>query len=355
MLRDIAASGQYHGWTAAFFQHVRRDAALHAFVAAYALAGVLVGIAAGVSHKFVPFAYVGVIPAGLAIVIGGGLWTMASGHPFAALQGALRQAGSPRNVAAMLLFAQLCVFMGVFSSVKTMLPDLVPFFADEPLANLDKLLHGRDPWQYSAALLPPVLTRALEPLYFGVWGVLLPGSILAVLLIPKLEPVRTQYVWTMLVIWPLLGNVVAGALMSAGPAYYEHVTGSERFADLVDYLERHSEGQQWAQAFLWKSYLFGEAGAGSGISAFPSMHVAVATLFVLLAARVHTSCKWVAASYCGVIMFGSVHLGWHYAVDGYFSIAGTVLVWKSVGWASKLLGQWPVAAALGGWRFEVSP
>jgi len=30
-------------------------------------------------------------------------------------------------------------------------------------------------------------------------------------------------------------------------------------------------------------------------------------------------------------MVGSVHLGWHYAVDGYLSIVLTVLLWRVVG------------------------
>jgi len=27
-----------------------------------------------------------------------------------------------------------------------------------------------------------------------------------------------------------------------------------------------------------------------------------------------------------------VHLGWHYAIDGYVSIVATVVIWYSVGW-----------------------
>jgi hypothetical protein len=141
-----------------------------------------------------------------------------------------------------------------------------------------------------------------------------------------------QYLWTYVLAWPLLGNVVAGAVMSAGPVYYGLVTGDARFAGLLDYLGHYSLAQQW-RADLWHSYVTGTAGFGTGISAFPSLHLANATLLVLLASRVHRALMWTAVAFCGVILFGSVHLGWHYAVDGYFSIIATVAIWKAVGWA----------------------
>jgi hypothetical protein len=36
-------------------------------------------------------------------------------------------------------------------------------------------------------------------------------------------------------------------------------------------------------------------------------------------------------AYAAVILFGSIYLGWHYAVDGYVSIAVTYLIWRFSG------------------------
>lgn len=41
--------------------------------------------------------------------------------------------------------------------------------------------------------------------------------------------------------------------------------------------------------------------------------------------------KWAGIANCALILFGSVLLGWHYAIDGYFSIAATIVIWKIVG------------------------
>jgi PAP2 superfamily len=41
----------------------------------------------------------------------------------------------------------------------------------------------------------------------------------------------------------------------------------------------------------------------------------------------------VFAAYAAVVLVGSVHLGWHYAVDGYVSIVATL----AIGWAVDVL------------------
>lgn len=313
---------------------VRRDLPFHGFIAVYALLAFLIGVAVGVPGKFAPFSYLGLVSALprvlLLLVAGAGLWSLGSRSPLRTFRGALAACFGPHTVAGLLLFASLSVFLGVFTSLKTMLTDMVPFFADPALARVDAWLHGGDPWRHATALLPAQFTPALERTYFGFWGILLSGCLLAVLLLPRLRHVRTRYVWTFLWMYPVLGNLFAGAAMSAGPVYYEQVTGDSRFAGLVQMLAQHSIGREWA-ASLWDSYVSGAVGVGSGISAFPSLHLANTTMFVLLAGCVHRRLLWVAVPFAGVILFGSVYLGWHYAVDGYFAIAATVLIWKIVG------------------------
>jgi hypothetical protein len=320
---------------------LQRDAAFHGFIAAYVLVGLLIATLAGVPLKFVPLSYVlvmvGNLPSMLLLLLAGAvLWSLRSPAPLKALRALVgKLLFTPHAVASLALFASLLLFLGVFSSIKSMLPDVVPFFADRQLADFDQLLHGKDPWKHTAALVPAWMMTVLEWLYFAGWAAILLSSMLAVLLVPKLRKVRTRYIWACLITWPLLGNIVAGATMSAGPIYYGLVTGEARFDELVAYVARHSQLQEVGRAFLWQAYASGQAGMGTGISAFPSMHIAAATLFVLLAAEIHRGLMWVAVAFCAIILFGSVLFGWHYAVDGYFSIAATVLIWKLVGWALK--------------------
>lgn len=321
-------------------RHLRRDAPIHGFVAIYALFGLAIANVAGVPYKFDPLTNLDVL-AWMAIpaaMVGTGLWSLRSPTPLKTWWAMLRQVTKPEPLSGLLLFASLAFFVGVFVSVKTMLPDMTPFFADRMLADLDRTLHGQAPWRYTTAFMPARFMPALEAIYFGAWNLLLPGSVLAVLLAPKLRQVRGRYLWTFLLTWVLLGNVLAGMLMSAGPVYYQLVTGETRFAGLVDYLGRYSAAQAW-RAFLWRGLPMGD---GTGISAFPSMHLANATLFVLLAAQINRPLTWAATTFLAIILFGSVHLGWHYAVDGYASILATVAIWQVVGFVSRRFTKPPV-------------
>lgn len=324
-----------------YFEHLRRDAAFHAFVAVYALVPPLIGMVVGAEHKAMPLSFFLDAARSLGLLLGlliagTGLWALRSSNPFKAWRVKLLQVCTPSTISGGLLFVSLLTAIVVFSSIKQTLPAIVPFFADVHLADLDRTLHGQDPWRLTSAAMPLQLMPALEGLYLGPWGLILMGATIAVLFSPALRHVRAKYVWTLLIMWPLLGNLLAGALMSAGPVFYEQVTGDARFAGLVSYLARHS-GQEWVQNFLWNAYANASTGVmGAGISAFPSMHVASATLVALLTAQAsYRWVRWAGVAYCAVILFGSVHLGWHYAVDGYFSIGATILIWKIVGCVFK--------------------
>ena len=147
---------------------------------------------------------------------------------------------------------------------------------------------------------------------------------------------RLQFLLSFVLTWALLGSLAATLLSSAGPVYYGRVTGLEDvYAPLMAYLHAADERYPiWAlgvQEMLWTHYQHVIAGAGSGISAMPSMHVGTSVLFTLLGWRAHRLLGLAFAAFTGVILVGSVHLGWHYAVDGYVAIVATCLIWVVVG------------------------
>jgi hypothetical protein len=138
--------------------------------------------------------------------------------------------------------------------------------------------------------------------------------------------------------WILIGNILAALLASAGPCYFTQATGSviDPYIPLFDYL-RSVPGVDalHIQTSLWKAFEAGYFMPLGGISAMPSMHVSIAVLLALLYFRIHRWLGWAATGFAIIIMVGSVHLGWHYAADGYLSAALTIVMWKGFGRALR--------------------
>jgi membrane-associated phospholipid phosphatase len=82
---------------------------------------------------------------------------------------------------------------------------------------------------------------------------------------------------------------------------------------------------------LWEAYRQHQVAIGDGISAFPSLHVAITVLAAIAAWRVSRWLGIAAACYALLIWFGSIMLGWHYALDGEAAVLGTFVIWLGAG------------------------
>jgi hypothetical protein len=82
---------------------------------------------------------------------------------------------------------------------------------------------------------------------------------------------------------------------------------------------------------LWQTYEENKVMPASGISAMPSMHVAIAALFAFFAFQLGKPYNFLFTTYLIVIVIGSVHLAWHYAIDAYVAILLTYGIWRFAG------------------------
>jgi hypothetical protein len=158
-----------------------------------------------------------------------------------------------------------------------------------------------------------------------------------------------QYLLCTTLLWAVLGNVGGALLASGGPVYYGRLTGlPDPYAPLFQYLD--AANGEWfnfsrqIQEKLWDLYLAnGRDGMiANSISAMPSLHLASSCGFYLLA---RASNRWLGRAFLVFVvlmLLGSVHLGWHYAIDGYVGIAGAIAMW----WGCGRLVRWPVMQRL---------
>ncbi len=237
-----------------------------------------------------------------------------------------------RGLGAAVTLVIFCLGITAFSTFKHHLPAWVPFFADPPLADLDEALHFGQPWRWTHAIAPRGAGPLLAFLYGPVWFAQFFGFVLLAAFLTR-DALRTRYLIALAGTLILLGTLgrIAGA--SAGPIFYDRMQESLRFADLVASLggTRAGAAMLAASDYLYASYRSDSAVFGSGISAMPSIHVALATLNALFLRALNPRLAPLGALFGASILFGSVYFGWHYALDGYASILGVALIWHLAG------------------------
>ncbi len=234
-------------------------------------------------------------------------------------------------------------FFSAFSSLKSMIPLIHPFSWDPQLAEWDRLLHfGRHPYEWLHPLLGhPLVTRSIYYLYM-VWILVLQGFMMWQAFSLSNTRLRMRFLLTYVLSWVLIGTTGGTLLSSAGPVYFAQVTGEiGPYQPLLAYLDLLDQdggfGLVEVQRWLWDAYLDGVPKAFAGISAMPSMHVGLTVLFYLVARSVNRWLGYGFLLYTLVILVGSVHLAWHYAIDGYASGLAVIVIWLLVGALQKRL------------------
>jgi hypothetical protein len=325
----------------------RRQSVVLALVAIYCVCGLVAGSLVGFSptailglyflsfNKLLPFIV-------LSLLIGRAVVIMAVGRPqrpLSQLWYELRTSlATPERLAhATPMLAAMFLVGDSFTVLKASIPSIVAFGWDQPLDRLDRWLHGGvAPWELLQPFIGyPLITHAINWAY-NLWFYFLTVIWVWQAFSQHSHALRQRFFLSLILAWILLGNVFAVLLSSAGPCYFGRVTGlPDPYTPLMDYLysvnETYTLWALGAQEMLWRNHTAATIMIGSGISAMPSLHVALATLFALFCWQIHRWLGIFMVCFACVIMIGSVHLGWHYAVDGYFGAIGMLVIWWGAG------------------------
>jgi hypothetical protein len=229
---------------------------------------------------------------------------------------------------------------------KPAIPLIRPFDWDATFAALDRALHfGIDPWRLLQPLLGyDAITFAIN-LVYCFWFLALFGLWFYFAFAGQMSELRTRFFLAYMIAWWLGGGLLAVVFSSAGPCYYGPLgLTPDPFAPLMSYLaDVNTRLPIWAldaQKLLWDGYA-GVAERPLGISAFPSMHNAMAVIFALAGMRLNRTLGRLLWLNAAIILVGSVHLGWHYAVDGYAAILIALAAW----WIAGPIARWHQALA----------
>ena len=267
------------------------------------------------------------------------LWLLARERPESPIRFLARLPGRWRLKERLILAAPMllgmAVFFPVFSSMKSAIPAMSNYELDPLFARMDVMIHGRHAWE----VLQPVLGYPLiSYLLNGVYHLWLPAfymTVAAAAVLVEQPELRRRFFIAFILCWALLGNLAATLLASVGPCFYAFFYPGDPYAGLMSYLHQADTVFPLAaldvQATLIGWWREGTPGLGRGISAMPSVHVAIACLIMLLSWRMGR--VWAAAGtiFLVAIVLGSIHLAYHYAVDAYFSLVATPLIWWVAG------------------------
>jgi hypothetical protein len=208
--------------------------------------------------------------------------------------------------------------MAVLNWTKIMLPIATPFWADPLLAKLDHAVLGDDPWRVLYSLF-----GGISPAFDRVYVTWAPAKFLT-LIILLVMPESSTKSRALVAYFILMATAALGQylLSSAGPVFYSQLGFGNRFDGIPM--------EPWvrsASAYLLHDYALSGGHVGTGISAMPSVHVAIALWIALVLRSYSRQTSVLGFAYFASILIGSVLLGWHYASDALVAVILALLAW----------------------------
>ena len=240
-----------------------------------------------------------------------------------------------------------------FAVFKELVLPMRGFLWDRTFAHLGRAIFGQSPWTITHFYFGSVAgTRLLDGAYRSLLPLMFGLPLVAAVLLTDAR-LRFRILLTWAASWILIGTLAGWFFASAGPCFYnsfiaydpDYAALQRRLAEIGRLAD--AQGNPIAslhyESGLLLTYRAHDFAPGGGISAMPSMHVAMVTLVALAAWRCNRLLGILAACLGFAVWIATIHFGWHYFIDGPVGAAMMIALWLAAKYVAAI--AYPEATA----------
>lgn len=234
------------------------------------------------------------------------------------------------------LFLAILIMIFIIPFMKSMIQYIHPYGIDSLLEHWDSALHGGEhPQDWIAPIVEKTSFVPVLNITYNLWFPVMLGAYWYAAFLDGDRRRRMRFLWASLLGWVLIGGVMATLASSVGPLFYgDFILGANPYEAYIAHLKEinktHTLLSLSVAAILLDMSKDSNIIDANGISAMPSMHLAVATLVTMYAFDCRKIIGVFAVLFLLLILTGSIYLGWHYAIDGYAGILGAGLIYTVI-------------------------
>jgi len=238
--------------------------------------------------------------------------------------------------------ARCCVSIALVFSVSFVVKSFIHLVNsrvwDRELFAVDRMLHfGHSPTIFLVTLLDDVWFLHFLDFYYSLFYAVMFLAVPALLLAFLGHRGRVRFTAALVLMW-IAGNVLYLVLPSWGPAFSDTALVLQALQSMprTVWVQTQLYGELSSLVHAPLAPRFAKFGS---VAAFPSLHVAVVTLFALATRKLLPAGAALLLIAVVLMQVGSVVTGYHFMVDGYAGALLAVLGWVVAGMWTRTLAE----------------